>query len=227
MRSFLKIKSLFNEKVSSIKIIIIITCIHLVLVALRVIRFCLAQDRISDARIFKFTAVSDTFLPVESSVVSSANIVIPEDGLAIILMKVDVYLWLPLYVALFFQREALDPLLFQDGSVRYLGSTYLCLSNVLAVSCSENPQFLVSSRQLLEEFNRFAEFNISLPLLDVQLRNDINVAEPQRNVSSGNVLLSHHCDTKQRPNITNKFELSYDHKRSKVKCKWSASRLLY
>ena len=142
-------------------------------------------------------------------------------------MKVHVYLWLPLCVALLFQREVIDPLLFQDGSVRYLGSTYLCLSNVLAVSCSENPQFLVSSRQLLEEFNRFAEFNISLPLLDVQLRNDINVAEPQRNVSSGNVLLSHHCDTKQRPNITNKFELSYDHKRSKVKRKWSASRLLY
>ena len=50
------------------------------MVALRAIQFCLVQDRTSDARIFKFKAISGTFLPVESSVVSSANIVIPEDG---------------------------------------------------------------------------------------------------------------------------------------------------
>ena len=148
-----------------------------------------------------------------------------------LLMKADVYLWLPLYVALILQREAVDPLSLQDESVRYLGSTNLCLSNVMTVSCSKNLQSLASSRQLLQEFNRFAEFNISLPLLDVQLRNVINVAEPQWNVSSGNLLLSHHCDLKQSqrqwPNIASKSELSYDHKRSKVKCKWSASRSLY
>ena len=146
-------------------------------------------------------------------------------------MKADVYLWLPLYVALILQREAVDPLSLQDESVRYLGSTNLCLSNVMTVSCSKNLQSLASSRQLLQEFNRFAEFNISLPLLDVQLRNVINVAEPQWNVSSGNLLLSHHCDLKQSqrqwPNIASKSELSNDHKRSKVKCKWSASRSLY
>ena len=141
------------------------------------------------------------------------------------------YLWLPLYVTLILQRKAFDPLSIQDESVRYLGSTNLCLSNVMTVSCSKNPQSLASSRQLLEESNRFAEFNISLQLLDEQLRNVINVAESQWNVSSGNLLLSHHCDLKQSqrqwPNIASKSELSNDHKRSKVKCKWSASRSLY
>ena len=51
------------------------------MVALRAIWFCLARNRTSDARIFnKITAILGTFLPVESSIVSSANIVIPQDG---------------------------------------------------------------------------------------------------------------------------------------------------
>ena len=105
------------------------------------------------------------------------------------------YLCLPINVALLPQREVFDMLSTRDESVRYLGSTNLYLSNVMPF-LAPNPHFLASSRQLLVEANHFAEFNISLPLSDVQPQNVINVAEPQWNASSGNLLLSHHCDSK-------------------------------